>query len=912
MNSFSVLLLSFFLFLHRSQSHHPHLDNSTDEEALLNFKSKIKRDPNGVLHSWNPNSSFCKWHGVLCNPIKLRVIALKLGDSSLTGTISSHLTNLSFLQFLDLHNNTFSGDIPPYLHRLFRLKFLDLSFNNLHGLLPSSLSLCFNLRVVNFSHNYFHGKIPSEIAQLSKLYSLNFGNNKLSGEIPSSFANLSSLTVLRLTSNYIGGSLPPELGRLHNLQSLLLGINNITGEFPTQLLNISSLVKLNIAINEISGSLPSELFSSFPSLASARMAGNTFSGFIPSSISNASELEELDLSGNRFSGRIPLFWKLGKIQYLNLEENNLTCENGDGGLDFITSLTNSTFLQTLSVSRNQLMGQLPSSIGNLSNQLSRLYMGDNLFEGALPEQIGNLENLAMIDLELNYFTDKIPSSLGNLRNLESLLLSNNVLSGSMPEALANLTFIFIIGLEENNLSGELPSILSNFRRLNYLNLRGNGFTGNIPNDLLTLKSLDYLDVSFNKLCGSLPYEIGNLIMLRYLDLSDNELSGPIPSVIGDCTNLEALFLSNNSFQGPIPITLTNLRGIEYIDLSFNELTGKIPPLGSLPNLQSLNLSSNNLQGEVPKNGVFLNASAVLLSHNSELCGGIPQLGLPNCLPFRKSNTKRTIGIVFGAIFVGVSVTIIALFFYVRNREKQPGPQEAAVISFDEQHRTYSFYELKAATGNFSEENLIGRGSFGAVYRGEMRDGGLVAIKVLDMDQNGAVKSFVAECEAFRNIRHRNLVKIVSSCSGMDFKALVLQYMENGNLESWIHGNRGDEENRSGLSLKQRIDIAVDVASAMEYLHHGCEAPIVHCDLKPSNVLLDENMVAHVTDFGLARMLRNQNDLSNHQENSNSTIGLKGSIGYIAPGNSPFINFEFKCATLLSCFTCFRWFSFSFF
>ncbi|XP_038904434.1 probable LRR receptor-like serine/threonine-protein kinase At3g47570 [Benincasa hispida] len=174
-------------------------------------------------------------------------------------------------------------------------------------------------------------------------------------------------------------------------------------------------------------------------------------------------------------------------------------------------------------------------------------------------------------------------------------------------------------------------------------------------------------------------------------------------------------------------------------------------------------------------------------HRTPSCGEVPQLGLPTSLPFRKSNTKRTIGIIVGAICVGVSVTVIALFFYVKNREKQPGPP--TMISFDGQHRAYSFYDLKAVTGNFSEENLIRRGSFGAVYRGVMRDGGLAAIKVLDMDQNDVVKSFMVECEAFRYIRHRNLVKILSACLGLDFKALVFQYMENRNLESWIHGNR---------------------------------------------------------------------------------------------------------------------------
>jgi len=123
--------------------------------------------------------------------------------------------------------------------------------------------------------------------------------------------------------------------------------------------------------------------------------------------------------------------------------------------------------------------------------------------------------------------------------------------------------------------------------------------------------------------------------------------------------------------------------------------------------------------------------------------------------------------------------------------------------------------------------------------------------------------------------------VITSCSstdykGDDFKALVLQFMPNGNLEMSLYPE--DLESGSSLTLLQRLNIAIDVASAMDYLHHDCDPPIVHCDLKPVNVLLDEDMVAHVADFGLARFL-----FQNPSEKHNSTLELKGSIGYIAPG-----------------------------
>uniref|UniRef100_A0A2N9IX20 non-specific serine/threonine protein kinase n=1 Tax=Fagus sylvatica TaxID=28930 RepID=A0A2N9IX20_FAGSY len=164
----------------------------------------------------------------------------------------------------------------------------------------------------------------------------------------------------------------------------------------------------------------------------------------------------------------------------------------------------------------------------------------------------------------------------------------------------------------------------------------------------------------------------------------------------------------------------------------------------------------------------------------------------------------------------------------------------------------------------------------------------VAIKVLNLSRHGASKSFKAECEALRNIRHRNLVKVLTSCSGIDyqghdFKALVMEFMGNGSLDEWLHPtpriNETLQEQRS-LSLFQRLNIAIDVANALDYLHHHCQTPIVHCDIKPSNVLLDDEMIGHVGDFGLARFLFDATQDSSI--NQSSSIGIRGTIGYTPP------------------------------
>jgi tRNA A-37 threonylcarbamoyl transferase component Bud32 len=356
--------------------------------------------------------------------------------------------------------------------------------------------------------------------------------------------------------------------------------------------------------------------------------------------------------------------------------------------------------------------------------------------------------------------------------------------------------------------------------------------------------------------------------------------------------LEYLEMQNNFFVGSIPQSFVNLVAINKMDISQNNLSGKIPMfLANLSSLQDLNLSFNNFYGAVPRGGVFDNVGALSIEGNDHLCTSLPTRGMPLCAALVDRKRKRkslllVLKIVMPVVVVAIIILSCTAKFYWRNRMRN----NLHMQRFGESIKKVSYEDIVSATNRFCSEHLIGSGSFGKVYKGTLQfQEEQVAIKIFNLDMHGAHRSFNAECEALRNVRHRNVAKIITTCSsvnstGADFKAIVFEYMPNGNLEMWLHPKAHASE-RNILTLSQRINIGLDVAFALDYLHNRCASPLIHCDLKPSNILLDNDMTAYVSDFGIARFLFTASNA--YQDGVTSLAGLKGSIGYIPPGEERF-------------------------
>ncbi|XP_017984240.1 PREDICTED: probable LRR receptor-like serine/threonine-protein kinase At3g47570 [Theobroma cacao] len=505
-------------------------------------------------------------------------------------------------------------------------------------------------------------------------------------------------------------------------------------------------------------------------------------------------------------------------------------------------------LELFHINVTGISGSVPKDLGNLKN-LEWFNIGDNYFgngkiSGNIPDEIGNLVGLNLLDMRITAPTGTLPTSIGKLQNLERLFIGWNNFFGEIPSFIGNFSRLFDLQLYNNNFEGRIPLALRNCKNMQNLDIVENKLSGSTPDQLFgALTNLIVVNMSYNSLTSPLPSDFGNLKNLVELYVYENKLSGEISKTLGECYELAAFDMVGNFFQG-----------------TFLSIT----------------------EGEVPKRGVFNKSNGFSIVGNKNLCGGIPEIKLPKCInpkPRKKGNALSTKAIIILILGILIASILVVLLFICCCR-KRSGKKFIPTALLGHSYLRVSYKELLQATGGFSSSNLIGVGSFGSVYKGVLhRQEKPVAVKVLNLQNRGAAKSFTVECKALRKVRHRNLLKIKTSCSsidyqGNDFKALVFEFIPKGSLDSWLH----EQHESRYLNFVQRLDIAIDVANAVDNLHHNCEAVIVHCDLKPSNVLLDDDMVAHVTDFGLAKLLSSDTDTMGNDQASSSV--MKGTIGYV--------------------------------
>lgn len=387
------------------------------------------------------------------------------------------------------------------------------------------------------------------------------------------------------------------------------------------------------------------------------------------------------------------------------------------------------------------------------------------------------------------------------------------------------------------------------------------------------------------LSGTLSPSVGNLTNIQIVLLQNNNISGPIPSEIGKLTKLRTLDLSNNFFTGEIPSSLSHLKSLEYLRLNNNSLSGAFPTyLANMTQLGFLDLSYNNLSGPVPRfpaRTFNIVGNPVICATGSEQdCYGTEPMplsfNLNNSQSSQPSGRPRSHKVAFalGTSLGGICLLIFGfgLLLWWRQRYNQQ-------IFFDvnDQHheevclgnlKRFNFRELQIATDNFSSKNIVGKGGFGVVYKGNLQDGTVVAVKRLkDGNAVGGEIQFQTEVEMISLAVHRNLLRLCGFCMTSTERLLIYPYMSNGSVASRL-------KEKPALDWGTRKRIALGAARGLLYLHEQCDPKIIHRDVKAANILLDDYCEAVVGDFGLAKLL-------DHRD-SHVTTAVRGTVGHIAP------------------------------
>ncbi|KDP41312.1 hypothetical protein JCGZ_15719 [Jatropha curcas] len=843
---------------------------------------------------------------------QLRVLSLPYNEFS--GDIPLAIWELENLQVLDLEGNLFTGKLPFGFVGLRKLRILNLGFNRLDGEILSSLSKCVGLQVLNLAGNNLKGSIPTFVGSFFKLRGLYLANNALNGTVPDIFGSKCRyLQHLDLSGNALFGGIPRSLGECQRLKTLLLFSNRLNGEVPREFGQLHRLEVFDISRNFIGGVIPADLgncinlsvlvlssvFETWPNdrnkngneLVQLPNVGNDeynhFQGFIPAEITTLPKLRVLWAPGAAFGGRLPNNWG--------------SCES----------------LEMVNLAHNGLSGEI-NGVFEKCKKLSYLDLNSNRLTGKLDRKLP-VPCMTVFDVSHNLMSGSItrfncsacsrvsPSSSALIKVYDpshayiSFFMYKTRLVNHLPFSVANLAIIHNFG--GNNFTGPInwlpiaPERLEEQTDYAFL-ASGNKLTGPFPGSLLGKCNKLHgmiINVSRNKISGFLPWKIGLMCRsLRYLDASENQISGSIPQSLGDLKFLSYLDLSRNKLQGQIPASFYQLK---HMLLAGNNLTSVIP--SSLRDFKqnasgSTNvrlLSSDLISEPLPLKGKVMNCSNALGNHFPNSCdtyiqaASSPNPGASNGNQARnataqpettsKSNGFKPIeiaSIASASAVVSVLLVLVILFFYTRKWVR------AARVQVNEPKQITGFvnigvpllYEnIVEATGNFNASNCIGNGGFGATYKAEISPGTLVAVKKLALGRFQGVQQFHAEIKALGRVRHPNLVTLIGYHASESEMFLIYNYLPGGNLEDFI-------KVRSPLAASWKVlhKIALDIASALAYLHHQCAPRVLHRDVKPSNILLDNDLNAYLSDFGLSRLLGTSE--------THATTGVAGTFGYVAP------------------------------
>ncbi|XP_024019976.1 probable LRR receptor-like serine/threonine-protein kinase At1g07650 isoform X2 [Morus notabilis] len=727
-----------------------------------------------------------------------------------------------------------------------------LKAQNISASLPPEFSKLAYLSILDLSRNYFTGSIPHEWSTMH-LTELSLMGNRLSGPFPKVLTNITTLRNLSIEGNLFSGPIPPETGKLINLQKFVIASNGFTGVLPSELGKLINLTDM-------------------------RISDNNFSGRIPDFIGNWTWVEKLHIQGCTLEGPIP-----SSISALTrLSDLRITDLKGKGSL--FPPLSDMESLRTLTLRNCLLYGSIPEYVGHM-RRLKNLYLTGNKLTGTIPEWVpGRNHNL---DISYNNFTwdssSPVECPRGSVNLVESYSSSadnqkiHSCLKRNFPcHASGNqhrYSLHLNCGGKEVNINGQKYEADREQRGASMFYLSQDwalSSTGNfVDNDM---DADTYIETNTSTISN-----VSGLISELYTTARVSPLS----------LTYYRLCLMNGNYTVRLhfaEIIFTN-------DRSFYDLGKRVFDV----NVQEkLVLKDFNIEDEAGGAGkpIVKNFTAVVTNNTLKIhfywagkgTTGIPDRGFygplisaisvdPNFKPPLVTDKKNHIilaaGISAAALFLGLLVVGI-----MRRKGWLGGKvsTDKELREMDLQTGIFTLRQIKAATKNFDAANKLGEGGFGAVYKGQLADGTVIAVKQLSSKSKQGNREFLNEIGMISALQHPNLVKLHGCCVEGNQLMLIYEFMENNCLSRALFGK--NPSSRLRLNWSTRKKICLGIARGLAYLHGESVLKIVHRDIKTSNVLLDKDFNAKISDFGLAKL--------NEDDNTHISTRIAGTIGYMAP------------------------------
>ncbi|KAL2943007.1 hypothetical protein RDABS01_031355 [Bienertia sinuspersici] len=555
-------------------------------------------------------------------------------------------------------------------------------------------------------------------------------------------------------------------------------------------------------------------------------------------------------------------------------EENITQIHSQGFIGYSPASANNSSMNALFAAFAALPGLKVLSLVSLG------------LKGSLPQNIGNLTSLEMLNLSSNQLNGTLPLEMLGLRNLQTIVLDHNKFSGEVPFWIGSFPGLTVLSLKNNSLNGTLPTSLSRLENLRILQLAMNNFNGEVP-DLSNLTNLQVLDMGNNSLGPKFPSlhnklvtlvlrknnfrfgmtnNLSSFYQLEKLDVSSNGFVEPFLPCLLSLPLIGYLNIAGNKIHGMLLQNMTCGADLNYVDLSFNYLTGDLPDcLKSSNKSRIVHLGGNCLSSEINRQHPYT------FCHNEALAVKI----MPH-----KNNKEKDSGskVVVAMSIVGATslagLMVLAVGFIIsKHAFKKPNTRvilEKATMMYPSKllldareicqmkklgplglpvYRNFLLDEIKEATANFDESNLIGEGSYGPVYKGRLANDNLVAIRCFKVRKRRGTQAYTHDIELLSKLRHSHLVSALGHClecntqdSTISRIFLVFEFVPNGTLRDFILGQKPTWSNR--------ITVAVEVAKGIQFLQTGMIPGLYSNNVKTTNVLIDHNLHVKLSSYNL--------------------------------------------------------------